>query len=483
VNLHDFSIFKNKCLINGQWLSHSELVDVRNPADGKILTQVPKMDGIETKLAIDAANCALNSWKSLTAYKRAEILMKWHDLVVAHASDLGTIMTLEQGKPLSEAKGEVLYAASYIKWFAEEARRAYGEIIPSEDNTKKILVTKEPIGVCAAITPWNFPAAMITRKVAPALAAGCTIIVKPAMETPLTAFALLGLAQKAGVPDGVINVLSGDSQKIGAEMTSNPIVRKLSFTGSTSVGSKLMADCAPSIKKLSLELGGNAPFIVFDDANLELAASELIKSKFRNAGQTCVCANRIFVQKGVYDRFVEVFLKKVEQLKVGNGLESSTDVGPLIDQKAVHKVRQHIEDALSKGASILIGGEPHSNGDNWFPPTVLLNAKQNMQCANEETFGPLAPLIRFDTIDEAIQMANNTEFGLAAYMFSENHRTIEKVSSSLEVGMVGVNTGIISTAVAPFGGVKSSGIGREGARAGLDEYLETKYVCYGMGLS
>jgi succinate-semialdehyde dehydrogenase/glutarate-semialdehyde dehydrogenase len=441
------------------------------------------MDGIETKLAIDAANCALNSWKSLTAYKRAEILMKWHDLVVAHASDLGTIMTLEQGKPLSEAKGEVLYAASYIKWFAEEARRAYGEIIPSEDNTKKILVTKEPIGVCAAITPWNFPAAMITRKVAPALAAGCTIIVKPAMETPLTAFALMGLAQNAGVPDGVINVLSGDSQKIGAEMTSNPIVRKLSFTGSTSVGSKLMADCAPSIKKLSLELGGNAPFIVFDDANLELAASELIKSKFRNAGQTCVCANRIFVQKGVYDRFVEVFLKKVEQLKVGNGLESSTDVGPLIDQKAVHKVRQHIEDALSKGASILIGGEPHSNGDNWFPPTVLLNAKQNMQCANEETFGPLAPLIRFDTIDEAIQMANNTEFGLAAYMFSENHRTIEKVSSSLEVGMVGVNTGIISTAVAPFGGVKSSGIGREGARAGLDEYLETKYVCYGMGLS
>jgi succinate-semialdehyde dehydrogenase/glutarate-semialdehyde dehydrogenase len=483
VNLHDFSIFKNKCLINGQWLSHSELVDVRNPADGKILTQVPQMDGIETKLAIDAANCALNSWKSLTAYKRAEILMKWHDLVVAHASDLGTIMTLEQGKPLSEAKGEVLYAASYIKWFAEEARRAYGEIIPSEDNTKKILVTKEPIGVCAAITPWNFPAAMITRKVAPALAAGCTIIVKPAMETPLTAFALMGLAQNAGVPDGVINVLSGDSQKIGAEMTSNPIVRKLSFTGSTSVGSKLMADCAPSIKKLSLELGGNAPFIVFDDANLELAASELIKSKFRNAGQTCVCANRIFVQKGVYDRFVEVFLKKVEQLKVGNGLESSTDVGPLIDQKAVHKVRQHIEDALSKGASILIGGEPHSNGDNWFPPTVLLNAKQNMQCANEETFGPLAPLIRFDTIDEAIQMANNTEFGLAAYMFSENHRTIEKVSSSLEVGMVGVNTGIISTAVAPFGGVKSSGIGREGARAGLDEYLETKYVCYGMGLS
>jgi succinate-semialdehyde dehydrogenase/glutarate-semialdehyde dehydrogenase len=483
VNLHDFSIFKNKCLINGQWLSHSELVDVRNPADGKILTQVPKMDGIETKLAIGAANCALNSWKSLTAYKRAEILMKWHDLVVAHASDLGTIMTLEQGKPLSEAKGEVLYAASYIKWFAEEARRAYGEIIPSEDNTKKILVTKEPIGVCAAITPWNFPAAMITRKVAPALAAGCTIIVKPAMETPLTAFALLGLAQNAGVPDGVINVLSGDSQKIGAEMTSNPIVRKLSFTGSTSVGSKLMADCAPSIKKLSLELGGNAPFIVFDDANLELAASELIKSKFRNAGQTCVCANRIYIQKGVYERFSNIFLEKVKQLKVGNGLEPNTDIGPLIDKKAVHKVRQHIKDALSKGASILIGGEPHSNGDNWFPPTVLLNANQNMQCANEETFGPLAPLICFDTIDEAIQMANNSEFGLAAYMFSENHRTIEKVSSSLEVGMVGVNTGIISTAVAPFGGVKSSGIGREGARAGLDEYLETKYVCYGMGLS
>jgi succinate-semialdehyde dehydrogenase/glutarate-semialdehyde dehydrogenase len=483
VNLQDLSIFKNKCLINGQWLSHSELVDVRNPADGKILTQVPKMEGVETKLAIDAANRALNAWKSLTAYNRAEILMKWHDLVVAHASDLATIMTLEQGKPLNEAKGEVLYAASYIKWFAEEARRAYGEIIPSEDNTKKILVTKEPIGVCAAITPWNFPAAMITRKVAPALAAGCTIIVKPAMETPLTAFALLGLAQDAGVPDGVINVLTGDSQKIGAEMTSNPIVRKLSFTGSTSVGSKLMADCAPSIKKLSLELGGNAPFIVFDDANLELAASELIKSKFRNAGQTCVCANRIYIQKGVYERFSNMFLEKVKQLKVGNGLEPNTDIGPLIDKKAVHKVRQHIEDALSKGASILIGGEPHSNGNNWFPPTVLLNANQNMQCANEETFGPLAPLICFDTIDEVIQMANNSEFGLAAYMFSENHRTIEKVSSRIEVGMVGVNTGIISTAVAPFGGVKSSGIGREGARAGLDEYLETKYICYGMGLS
>jgi succinate-semialdehyde dehydrogenase/glutarate-semialdehyde dehydrogenase len=483
VNLQDLSIFKNKCLINGQWLSHSELVDVRNPADGKILTQVPKMEGVETKLAIDAANRALNAWKSLTAYNRAEILMKWHDLVVAHASDLATIMTLEQGKPLNEAKGEVLYAASYIKWFAEEARRAYGEIIPSEDNTKKILVTKEPIGVCAAITPWNFPAAMITRKVAPALAAGCTIIVKPAMETPLTAFALLGLAQDAGVPDGVINVLTGDSQKIGAEMTSNPIVRKLSFTGSTSVGSKLMADCAPSIKKLSLELGGNAPFIVFDDANLELAASELIKSKFRNAGQTCVCANRIYIQKGVYERFSNMFLEKVKQLKVGNGLEPNTDIGPLIDKKAVYKVRQHIEDALSKGASILIGGEPHSNGDNWFPPTVLLNANQNMQCANEETFGPLAPLICFDTIDEVIQMANNSEFGLAAYMFSENHRTIEKVSSRIEVGMVGVNTGIISTAVAPFGGVKSSGIGREGARAGLDEYLETKYICYGMGLS
>jgi succinate-semialdehyde dehydrogenase/glutarate-semialdehyde dehydrogenase len=483
VNLQDLSIFKNKCLINGQWLSHSELVDVRNPADGKTLTQVPKMEGVETKLAIDAANHALNSWKSLTAYNRAEILMKWHDLVVEHASDLGTIMTLEQGKPLSEAKGEVLYAASYIKWFAEEARRAYGEIIPSEDNTKKILVTKEPIGVCAAITPWNFPAAMITRKVAPALAAGCTIIVKPSMETPLTAFALIGLAHDAGVPDGVINVLTGDSRKIVAEMTSNPLVRKLSFTGSTSVGSKLMADCAPSIKKLSLELGGNAPFIVFDDADLELAASELIKSKFRNAGQTCVCANRIYVQKGIYDRFVDIFLEKVKQLKVGNGLEASTDIGPLIDQKAVHKVLQHIEDALSKGASILIGGEPHSNGNNWFPPTVLLNANQNMQCANEETFGPLAPLICFDTIDEAILMANDTEFGLAAYMFSENHRTIEKVSSHLEVGMVGVNTGIISTAVAPFGGVKSSGIGREGARVGLDEYLEIKYVCYGMGLS
>lgn len=483
MNLQDLSIFKNTCLIDGKWLSHSELVNVRNPADGKILAQVPNMDGSDTKLAIDAANCALRSWKSLAAYKRAEILMKWHDLVVAHASDLATIMTFEQGKPLREAEGEVLYAASYIKWFAEEARRAYGEIIPSEDNNKKILVTKEPIGVCAAITPWNFPAAMITRKVAPALAAGCTIIVKPAMETPLTAFALLGLAQEAGIPDGVINVLTGDAQKIGAEMTSNPIVRKLSFTGSTSVGSKLMADCAPSIKKLSLELGGNAPFIVFDDANLELAASELIKSKFRNAGQTCVCANRIYVQKGVYDRFSEVFLEKVKQLKVGNGLDASTDIGPLIDQKAVHKVRQHIDDALSKGASILIGGEPHSKGNNWFSPTVLLNVNQTMRCTNEETFGPLAPLICFDTIDEAIQMANNTEYGLAAYMFSENHRTIEKVSSRLEVGMVGVNTGIISTAVAPFGGVKSSGIGREGARAGLDEYLEIKYVCYGMGLS
>jgi succinate-semialdehyde dehydrogenase/glutarate-semialdehyde dehydrogenase len=480
VNLDNLSIFKNKCFINGQWLSHSELVDVRNPADGKILTQVPKMGRVETKLAIDSANYALSSWKLLAAVERAEILMKWHDLVVEHANDLGTIMTLEQGKPLTEAKGEVLYAASYIKWFAEEARRVYGEIIPSDDNTKRILVTKEPIGVCAAITPWNFPAAMITRKVAPALAAGCTIIVKPAMETPLTAFALMGLAQDAGVPCGVINVLTGDSRQIGAEMTSSDVVRKLSFTGSTSVGAKLMADSAPSIKKLSLELGGNAPFIVFEDADLEHAAAELIKSKFRNSGQTCVCANRIYIQKNVYSRFTNIFLGKVKALKVGNGLDDATDIGPLIDHKAVNKVIEHIEDALSKGASILIGGKPHSNGNNWFLPTILINVKQSMQCTAEETFGPLAPLISFDTIDEAIEMANDTKYGLAAYMFSERYSTIEKVSNKLEAGMVGVNTGIISTAVAPFGGIKASGIGREGARIGLDEYLETKYVCYGI---
>ncbi|WP_340676771.1 NAD-dependent succinate-semialdehyde dehydrogenase [Paraglaciecola sp.] len=480
MKLQNLSVFKNKCLINGLWLSHPALVDVTNPADGKVLTQVPFMGEAETILAINAAQQALDPWKSLSAAARAEILIKWHDLVITNVNELATIMTLEQGKPLFEAKGEVLYAASYIKWYAEEARRVYGEIIPSDDNAKKILVSKEPVGVCAAITPWNFPAAMITRKVAPALAAGCTIIVKPALETPLTAFALMGLAQDAGVPDGVINVISGDAQKIGAQLTANPTVRKISFTGSTAVGAMLMAASAPSVKKLSLELGGNAPFIVFDDANLEHAASELIKSKFRNAGQTCVCANRIYVQKNVYDEFARIFLNKVEQLTVGNGLTPNTDIGPLIDAKAAQKVLGHINDATAKGASILTGGNVHSNGSNWFQPTVLINATQNMLCASEETFGPLAPLICFNTIDDVIDMANDSQFGLAAYLFSENHRTIDYVSRKLEAGMVGVNTGIISTAVAPFGGIKASGIGREGGRIGLDEYLETKYVCYDM---
>lgn len=480
MNLQNISIFKNKCLINGHWLSHTALVDVTNPADGKVLTQVPFMGEAETTLAIDAAQQALEPWKLLSAAARATVLIKWHDLVITNVSELATIMTLEQGKPLLEAKGEVLYAASYIKWYAEEVRRVYGEIIPSDDSARKISVSKEPVGVCAAITPWNFPAAMITRKVAPALAAGCTIVVKPALETPLTAFALMGLAQDAGVPKGVINVITGDARKIGAQMTANPSVRKISFTGSTAVGAQLMAASAPSIKKISLELGGNAPFIVFDDANLEHAACELMKSKFRNAGQTCVCANRIYVQKDVYDEFTRIFLDKVEQLIVGNGLAPSTDIGPLIDAKAAQKVLEHINDATNKGASILTGGEVHSNGSNWFQPTVLINAKQNMLCASEETFGPLAPLICFNTIDDVIGMANDTQFGLAAYLFSENHRIIDRVSRQLEVGMVGVNTGIISTAVAPFGGIKASGIGREGGRIGLDEYLETKYVCCDM---
>lgn len=478
--LETLSIFKNKCLINGQWLSHASLVDVTNPADGSLLTHVPFMGATETTLAIDAAQQALGSWKLLSNTTRADILLKWHDLIVKNVHDLAKIMTLEQGKPLHEAQGEVLYAASYIKWYAEEARRIYGDIIPSDDATKKLHVSKEPVGVCVAITPWNFPAAMITRKVAPALAAGCTIIVKPALETPLTAFALIGLAQDAGVPNGVINVLSGDARKIGAQMTASPLVRKLSFTGSTAVGAQLMAACAPSIKKLSLELGGNAPFIICEDADLQLAATELIKSKFRNAGQTCVCANRIYVHQNVYDTFAQIFLEKVAQLKVGNGLEPSTDIGPLIDEKATRKVIEHINDALSKGASIAIGGKVLELGENWFAPTVLLNATQNMLCTKEETFGPLAPLIPFSTIADVIAMANDTQFGLAAYLFSENHRTIERISSQLEVGMVGVNTGIISTAVAPFGGIKTSGMGREGGRIGLDEYLETKYVCYDM---
>tara|TARA_R110000751_G_scaffold116604_2_gene216292 strand:+ start:42471 stop:43913 length:1443 start_codon:yes stop_codon:yes gene_type:complete len=476
--LETLSVFKNKCLINGQWISHGSLADVTNPADGTRLTHVPFMGAAETTLAIEAAQQALGSWKLLSGASRSDILLKWHDLIIKHVDDLATIMTLEQGKPLHEAQGEVLYAASYIKWYAEEARRIYGDIIPSDDTTKKLYVSKEPVGVCVAITPWNFPAAMITRKVAPALAAGCTMVVKPALETPLTAFALMGLAQEAGVPDGVINVISGDARKIGAQMTANPLVKKLSFTGSTAVGAQLMAACAPSIKKLSLELGGNAPFIICEDADLQLAATELIKSKFRNAGQTCVCANRIYVHETVYDKFAQIFINKVAQLKVGNGLESATDIGPLIDANAAKKVTEHINDAQSKGASIAFGGEVLELGGNWFSPTVLLNVTQNMLCAKEETFGPLAPLIRFSTIADVIAMANDTQFGLAAYLFSENHRTIEHISAQLEVGMVGVNTGIISTAVAPFGGIKASGLGREGGRIGLDEYLETKYVCY-----
>ena len=482
MQLNDSTLFRQQAYIDGAWVGADggQTIVVNNPATGEVLGTVPKLGAAETRRAIEAANRALPAWRALTAKERAQKLRRWFELLMENQDDLARLMTLEQGKPLAEAKGEIAYAASFIEWFAEEAKRVYGDTIPGHQADKRLIVIKQPIGVTAAITPWNFPAAMITRKAGPALAAGCTMVVKPASQTPFSALALVALAERAGIPAGVLSVVTGSASEIGNELTGNPIVRKLSFTGSTEIGRQLMAQCAPDIKKLSLELGGNAPFIVFDDADLDKAVEGAMASKYRNAGQTCVCANRLYVQEGVYDAFVEKLKAAVSKLKVGNGLEAGVTTGPLIDDKAVAKVREHIDDALGKGAEVVLGGQPHALGGSYFEPTILVNVPRNARVSREETFGPLAPLFRFKGEDEVIAMANDTEFGLAAYFYARDLSRVFRVAEALEYGMVGINTGIISNEVAPFGGVKASGLGREGSKYGIEEYLELKYLCLGL---
>ena len=477
--LKDPSLLRQQCYINGQWCDaqSKETVAIANPATGAVIASVPVMGQAETQAAIAAAEAALPAWRALTAKERGAKLRRWFELLNENSDDLALMMTTEQGKPLAEAKGEVTYAASFIEWFAEEAKRVYGDTIPGHQGDKRIMVIKQPVGVTAAITPWNFPAAMITRKAAPALAAGCTMVVKPAPQTPFTALALAVLAERAGIPAGVFSVITGDAIGIGNEMCSNPVVRKLSFTGSTQVGIKLMEQCAPTLKKLSLELGGNAPFIVFDDANIDAAVEGAMIAKYRNAGQTCVCANRIYVQAGVYDEFARKLSIAVGKLKVGEGITEGVTTGPLINRAAVEKVQSYLEDALSKGATVVAGGKPHSLGGNFFEPTVLTHVDSSMRVAREETFGPLAPLFKFTDVDDVIKQANDTEFGLAAYFYGRDISLVWKVAEALEYGMVGVNTGLISTEVAPFGGMKSSGLGREGSKFGIEEYLEIKYIC------
>jgi succinate-semialdehyde dehydrogenase/glutarate-semialdehyde dehydrogenase len=478
-NLKDTSLFAQHAYIDGQWQDADDgaTLVIRNPATGEELGGVPKMGAGETRRAIDAAAAALPGWRALTAAQRARLLRRWFELMLANQDDLALIMTCEQGKPFAEAKGEIAYAASFLEWFAEEGKRAYGEIIPPNAADRRLLVSREPVGVCAAITPWNFPAAMITRKAGAALAAGCTMVAKPASQTPFSALALAELAQRAGIPAGVFNVVTGSAKAIGGEICANPVVRKLSFTGSTEIGAQLIAQCAPTVKKLSMELGGNAPFIVFDDADLDAAVAGAIASKYRNAGQTCVCANRLLVQDGVYDAFAEKLAVAVAQLKVGNGLEPGVTQGPLIDAPALAKVEELVADALAKGARLVCGGRPHALGHTFFEPTIIADVDASMRVAREEIFGPVAPLFRFKDEREAIAMANDTEFGLASYFYARDVGRVFRVAQALEYGMVGVNTGLISTEIAPFGGVKSSGLGREGSRHGLDDYLEMKYVC------
>ncbi|GAB2840037.1 NADP-dependent succinate-semialdehyde dehydrogenase [Pseudoduganella ginsengisoli] len=481
LHLKDPSLLRQQAYVNGTWCDadSGDLCSVTNPATGETIGSVPNMGAAETRRAIAAASAAWPAWRAKTAKERSAILRRWNDLIVANADDLAVLMTTEQGKPLAEAKGEVAYAASFIEWFAEEAKRVAGDTLQSPWADKRLMVTKEPIGVCAAITPWNFPAAMITRKAGPALAAGCPMVVKPAEATPYSALALAVLAERAGVPAGVFSVVTGDARAIGGEMTSNPTVRKLSFTGSTEVGRLLMRQSADTVKKLSLELGGNAPFIVFDDADLDAAVEGAMISKFRNAGQTCVCANRIYVQDGVYDAFAAKLTAAVEKLKVGHGLESGTTQGPLIDSGAVAKVEQHVADAVGKGGRVLTGGKRHALGYSFFEPTVIAGATPDMLVAKEETFGPLAPLFRFKEDADAIAMANDTEFGLAAYFYARDIKRIWRTAEALETGMVGVNTGLISNEIGPFGGVKQSGLGREGSHYGMDDYLVIKYMCLG----
>jgi succinate-semialdehyde dehydrogenase / glutarate-semialdehyde dehydrogenase len=479
MKIRDTDLLRQQCYIGGDWVDADDgaLLEVTDPATGEVIAQVPAAGAAETRRAIDAAERAWGPWREHTAAERSDTLRRWHALMLGHQEDLARIMTAEQGKPLAEARGEVVYAASFIDWFAEEGRRAYGDVIPPHQAGKRILVLKQPVGVCALITPWNFPAAMITRKAGAALAAGCAVVSKPAEDTPLTALALAVLAERAGIPPGVFNVVTGDPVAIGAELTSNPIVRKLSFTGSTEVGQLLMRQCADTVKKLSLELGGNAPFIVFDDADLDAAVEGAMQSKYRNSGQTCVCANRILVQDSIYDAFAEGLAKQVENLEVGPGTGEGVAQGPLINEEAIEKVEAQIADALSKGARLITGGARHALGGTFFQPTLLADVTPDMRVAREETFGPVAPLFRFHTEEEAISMANDTEYGLAAYFYSRDLGRVWRVSETLEYGMVGVNSGIISTTVAPFGGVKQSGVGREGAKYGIEEYLEIKYIC------
>ena len=476
LNLKDPSLLREQCLIDGQWVTSEQQIHVINPATGERVASVPKMGAVQTRDAIEAANRAWPAWRARTAKERSALLNRWFDLILANQEDLASIMTAEQGKPLSEARGEIAYAASFIEWFAEEGKRVYGDTIPAPVSSQRIVVIKEPIGVCAAITPWNFPAAMITRKAGPALAAGCTMVVKPASQTPLTALALAVLAERAGIPAGVLSVVTGSAGEIGSELATNSLVRKLTFTGSTEVGRILMQQTASTIKKVSMELGGNAPFIVFEDADLDAAVEGAMISKYRNAGQTCICANRLYVHTKVYDAFAEKLVAAVEAMKVGNGTGDGVRIGPLIDQKAVAKVEEHIADATSKGAKVLTGGKRHKLGKSFFEPTVIANVTSEMLVAREETFGPLAPLFRFETEDEVVSMANDTEFGLASYFYARDLGRVWRVAERLEYGMVGVNTGLISNEVAPFGGVKQSGVGREGSYYGIEDYLVIKYI-------
>jgi succinate-semialdehyde dehydrogenase/glutarate-semialdehyde dehydrogenase len=479
--LKDPKLFREQCYIDGQWANadNGDSLPVTNPANGEVLGTVPGMGAAETRRAIDAANAAWPAWRAKTAKERHAILLRWFNLMMQHQEDLAQMLTAEQGKPLAEARGEIAYGASFIEWFAEEGKRAYGDVIPQHQADKRILVIKQPIGVAAMITPWNFPNAMITRKAGPALAAGCTVVLKPAKQTPFSALAMAELAERAGIPKGVLNIVTGNATAIGNELCSNPVVRKLSFTGSTEVGRTLMRQSADTVKKLSLELGGNAPFIVFDDADLDAAVEGAIASKYRNAGQTCVCANRIYVQDKVYDAFAAKLTEKVKGFKVGAGNEQGVIIGPLIDEQGVKKVESHVADAVAKGAKIVLGGKRHAKGGLFFEPTVITGVTPAMQVSFEETFGPVAPLIRFKDEAEAIRLANNTEFGLAGYFYARDIGRIFRVAEQMETGMVAVNSGILSTEIAPFGGVKQSGLGREGAKYGIEEYLEVKYIMLG----
>ena len=478
MQLKDPSLLKTQCYIDGQWLNadNGAVIAVTNPATGEHIADIPKMGAAEAERAVAAAQAALKGWQAKSAKERSVILRRWFDLMMAHQEDLGIILTSEQGKPLAEAKGEIAYGASYIEWYAEEGKRVYGDIIPGPAADKRVLVTKQPIGVCAAITPWNFPNAMITRKAAPALAAGCSFVVRPASQTPLSALAIAELAHRAGIPAGVFNVITGGSSEIGKVLTEDDRVKKFSFTGSTEVGRKLIAQCAGTVKKVSMELGGNAPFIVFNDADIDAAVEGALISKYRNAGQTCVCANRLYVQSGVYDAFVDKLTAAVAKFSVGNGLDAGVNFGPLIDQNALAKVQEHIDDAKAKGGEVVAGGQPHALGGLFFQPTIVKNVTQAMKVAKEETFGPLAPVFKFEHEDEVVGYANDTEFGLAAYFYSRDIGRVVRVSENLEYGMVAVNTGILSNEAAPFGGVKQSGLGREGSKYGIEDYVEIKYV-------